>query len=92
MEKRCIGDLYLAAALLAYGAELESIDRSDKSRQKFIFSKPPREIYYMDGIMPIRVETPTFEVIEIKYVNRVLWYPPDFIGAIRRAKDAIYSK
>jgi len=92
MEKRIIGDLYVAAALLAYGATLESIDRTDRNRQKFIFSVPPNEIYYMDGIVPIRVENPSFDFIETKYVNEALWYPPSFIGAIRRAKDAIYSR
>jgi hypothetical protein len=92
MEKRYIGDLMLAAALLSYGAAYEGLDKSNPNRQKFIFTSPPKEIYCMEGIMPVRIENPTFDTFETKYVSNVLWFPPNYVGAVRRAKDAIYSR
>ena len=92
MNKKYIGDLFLAAAYLSYGAELDSIDKTNPDRQKFVFTKPPKEIYCMEGITPVRIVDPTFELIEMKYVSNSLMFPPGFISAIRRAKDAIYSR
>lgn len=92
MEKRYIGDLMLAAALLAYGATYEGLDKTNTNRQRFIFTSPPPEIYCTEGIMPIRIENPTFEIFETKYVSNKLWFPPTYVGAVRRAKDAIYSR
>ena len=48
-------DMYLAAALLAYDAELSRIDRSDTRRQEFIFAAPPEEIYIKSGIAVLRI-------------------------------------
>jgi hypothetical protein len=91
MEKRYIGDLMMAAALLAYGAEFEGLDKRNTNRQRFIFTAPPSEIFCTDGNFPVRIENPTFSLFETKYVSELLWLPPGYVSAVRRAKDVIYS-
>jgi len=90
MEKG-IKDMYLAAALLAYDAELDRIDRSDVRRQEFIFATPPDEIYVKSGIVVLRIESPTFEDVETKFIAKTLFFPPSYPDALRRIKSAIHS-
>lgn len=84
-------DMNLAAALLAYGAELDHINRDNPSRQEFTFINPPNEIYIKSGIAVLRIEDPTFEDVETKFIARTLFLPPNYPDALRRIKSAIHS-
>lgn len=90
MEKQ-IGDMYLASALLAYGANLARIDRANTRRLKFCFEGGVKEIYVLDGMSVERIENPELDEIEARFISRTLMFPPDYPGAIRRIKAAIHS-
>lgn len=97
MEK-ITGDMYFAALLLAYGAEILRVDQSDRFRQKFYFtgvgqggSSLIREIYKLEGIVPIRIEKPDFETIENLFTCGKLMFPPNYPESLRRIKTRIHS-
>ena len=90
MEK-LIGDMYLAAALLAYDADMERIDRSDNRRQKFVFTGEVKEIYVMEGNFPIRKINPSLDDIEMAFVGHKLMFPATYPDALRRIKSAIHA-
>jgi len=90
MEK-ITGDMYFAATLLAYGAELVKVDQTDQYRQKFYFSGVVEEIYKLNGIVPLRIELPDFETIENLFTCGKLMFPPSYPESIRRIKNRIYS-
>jgi len=87
-----ISDMYMAAAFLAYGAELSSIDRTNPSRQRFVFSgEVPQIFVFAGGNQILRIENPSFEQIKTKFIGRSLVYPPEFVDSIRRIKSAIHD-
>lgn len=83
--------MYLAATMLAYGATLEDIDRSDQRRQKFRFSGDVEEIWVQAGHSILRIETPDFETLEKHFIGTTLVYPPRFIDCIKKIKSAIHG-
>lgn len=84
--------MYLAATLLSYGAELEEIDRSDPSRQKFCFGGSIEQIFVFAGNNTVlRIENPDFDVVKTKFIGRVLMFPPSFTDSLRRVKAAIHD-
>lgn len=92
MDEYKINDMYLAAAVLAYGAELVKIDKSDRKRQKFFFSgKVDRILVYTDNGFYLLIEEPTFADIQQKYDSNRLFFPPTYPEAIRKIKSAIYA-
>ena len=86
-----ISDMYLAATLLAYGATLDNIDRTNPNRQVFTFSGEIAEIWVLSGHSILRIETPTFEIIETKFLGNLLVFPPAFIDCVRKIKSAIHG-
>jgi len=97
MEK-ITGDMYLAATLLAYGAEISKVDQSDPYRQKFYFSgigssghPLVKEVYKLDGITVLRIETPDFDTIENLFTCGKLMFPPTYPESLRRIKTRIHS-
>ena len=86
-----ISDMYLAATLLAYGATLENIDRTNPNRLKFQFSGQVEEIWVQSGHVILRIETPQLSVIENKFINSELVFPPRFIDDIKKVKSAIHG-
>jgi hypothetical protein len=93
MEK-LVGDMYLAAALIAYGADLCRIDKTDPKRQKFCFTQGSvQQIYIMlGGRLTTLVESPTLEEIETRYIARTLLFPSSYPDALRSIKAAIHSE
>lgn len=87
-----IADMYFASALLAYGANLVRIDKSEPRRQKFCFEDVPLA-YIMIGEdeLVTKVADPSIDEVESKFFARKLWLPPDYSDAIRRIKTAIYA-
>ena len=97
MEK-ITGDMYLAATLLAYGAEISKVDQSDTFRQKFYFSGLSssgqhlvEEVYKLEGITVLRIETPDFDTIENLFTCGKLMFPPTYPESLRRIKTRIHS-
>ena len=90
-EMKRIGDMYIAATYMAYGAELFEIDRTNPRKQIFCFCGKIEEIYIMLSKTPVRIVEPTFDDVETKYIAQTIMYPPEFPNAIRRIKTAIYS-
>ncbi len=87
-----VSDMYLAAALLSYGAELDRIDKSDKRRQKFIFvGKVEKVLIYTDNGFYLIIEEPAFADIKSKYESKRLFFPPSYPDAVRSIKSSIHS-
>jgi hypothetical protein len=86
-----ISDMYLAATLLAYGAKLEDIDRTNPRRLQFKFSEGVEEIWVQAGHSILRIESPDFEVIENKFIGSTLVFPPKFIDCVKKIKSAIHG-
>lgn len=86
-----ISDMYLATTLLAYGAILDNIDRTNPSRQVFTFSGEIAEIWVLSGHSILRIEKPNFETIETKFLGGSLVFPPAFIDCLRKIKSAIHG-
>lgn len=92
MDEIEIGDMYFASALLAYGADLVRIDKSEPKRQKFYFvNSNLAYIIVLENDVVLRVENPTIETAENRFFARKLCLPPNYSDAIRRIKTAIYS-
>ena len=87
-----VTDMYLAAAMMSYGAELDRVDKSDKRRQKFIFiGNINKVLVYTDNGFYIVMETPQFTDVESKYYAKRLFFPPSYPDAVRSVKSAIHS-
>lgn len=87
---RSIGDMYFAAALLAYDAILVGVNREDRRRQRFEFKDTDLKVYIMDGGNAKEVLAPISR-IETFFVAKSLMYPPSYPDAIRRIKSAIHG-
>jgi len=91
-EERQIGDMYLAAALVSYGAEMVKIDKADKKHQKFVFAdNTVSEIWVESGNLHLRVVNPDIKAIENYFFSKKLVYPPSYPDTIRSIKSAIHS-
>jgi hypothetical protein len=91
-EEKYIGDMYLAAAFLAYNIPLDRVDRSISRRQKFIFSKDcPLDIYTLHSNTVLVIKDATLEDIETNFASNTLMFPPSYPDAIRRIKSLIHS-
>jgi len=87
-----ISDMYMAAAFLAYGAELINVDRENPSRQIFEFGGEVEQIFVLSGdIQILRIEKPTLDEVKTRFIGRSLCYPPDYVDAVRRIKSAIHD-
>jgi hypothetical protein len=85
-----IEDIYFAAALLAYGAELHKIDREDTRHQKFLFRPEDITVYILDdGVF--RKDAVTLDRAEALHLSSKLLYPPTYPDCIRKIKAIIYS-
>ena len=91
-EEKFIGDMYLAAAFLAYKIPLTDVDRSVPRRQKFTFTKDcSLTIYTVHSGVVLAVQNATLDDIETNFVSETLLFPPSYPDAIRRIKSAIHS-
>lgn len=88
-----VGDMYLAAAFLAYGASLKRVDRGDVKRQKFVFGQAtlPSIIISDDDVQVKTQCLATLEDVETFFISKRLWLPPSYPDAVRGIKSAIHS-
>ena len=89
-------DLYLSAALLALGAELVNVDRTDERHMEFEFSSPKVEGTVLasstDAKGYIHISEPLSEY-ETQWANKNLMVNAvAYADAIRRLKSLIHSK
>lgn len=92
-EEKTIGDMYLAAAFLSYGIQLDSIDRTIPRRQKFIFAKDcPLTIYTVHSGVVLAVHNATLNDLETNFASETLLFPPNYPDAIKRIKATIHSE
>jgi len=94
MEKqnKPISDMYLAAALVAYGCEVDSIDKTDDKRYKFIFSSNVEYIWVLDQNNVAKIVNPTLDEVEAKFYSSRLMFPVNYPDALRRIKSSIHAK
>ena len=91
-EEIYIGDLYLAAAFLAYDVPLISIDRSIPRKQKFTFCKTSKlVVFILHGKIPITIQDATLSDIETNFASDTLLFPPKYVDAVRKIKSLIHS-
>lgn len=90
-NKKQIGDMYLAAAYLAYGCNLVQVNRDNPRRLKFVFDTVPVRIYVLQGGVVRSEEMPTLDDVEIRFVGRTLCFPPGYDESIKRIKTIIHS-
>ena len=91
-EEKYIGDMYLAAAFLAYNIPLTSVDRTIPRRQKFTFTKDcPLTIYAIHSGVVLAVQNATLDDIETNFVSETLLFPSNYPDAIKRIKASIHS-
>ena len=91
-EEKYIGDMYLAAAFLAYNIPLISIDRSVPRKQKFTFCKNSKlTIFTLHGNVPITIQDASLDDIETNFASDTLLFPPKFVDAVRKIKSLIHS-
>lgn len=91
-NKTEVTDMYLASALMSYGAELDHIDKTNKKRQTFVFvGKIQRILVYTDNGFYIIIEEPSFEEIKAKYEAKRLFFPPSYPDSVRSIKSSIHS-
>lgn len=92
MNEKQIGDMYLAAALVSYGATMIRIDKADRKHQKFVFEdNTVSEIWVESGNIHLRVVNPIIKEIENYFFSKKLIYPPSYPDTIRSIKSAIHS-
>jgi hypothetical protein len=90
-DEKQIGDMYLAAALLAYGAKLIRTDKSDKKHQKFVFAEGSVAKIYVDAGILATILHPSLADVEIKFISKELLFPPTYPDTIRNIKSSIHS-
>lgn len=89
---KIVADMYLAAAYLAYGAELLKIDKSNTRHQMFEFSNSITEVYTLESSgTVVKHPNPTMDFIETAYISRKLLFPPSYTDSLRRIKVSIHS-
>ncbi|PNX52369.1 MAG: hypothetical protein BV458_09940 [Thermoplasmata archaeon M9B2D] len=87
-----ISDMYMAAMLLSYGADLLEVDRSDRRRQKFKFGGQIPQIFVRSSEkVVLRIENPSFDDIMTYFVGEKLLFPPSFVDSVRRIKALIHN-
>jgi hypothetical protein len=87
-----IDNIYLVAALMAYGADYVGVDRADKRMQRFHFGKLEIEkIFVLEKDNVVIVDSPTYEFIKEAYENSMLFLPPTYIRMLKRVKGILYA-
>ncbi len=87
-----ISDMYMAAAVIAYGAIISNIDSEDQKRKRFFFDDGVENVYIINekGDV-IKKDYLTISEFERYYLLKRLLFPPSYPDAIRQIKTVIYS-
>jgi hypothetical protein len=88
-----VTDMYLVAALFAYGAEYIGVSREDKKNQRFMFRDPlgvERIFSKKHGVVE-ELDEPSFDEFKQAFDTVTLMYPPQYVEALRRVKGIIHT-
>jgi len=93
MKTKPINDMYLVAALLAYGAELESIDKDNPKRQMFHFRDEPIQVWkLLNDNMVTKMEFVDLEQVALLFRTKRLMFPPNYHNYIKDVKSMIHAR
>lgn len=80
-------DIYLAAALSALGARLESVDKSDPKHMEFVFV--PKQEFQTGALADLGQN---LEALKLEWTNRTLMVnAADYSEAIKRMKSEVHT-
>lgn len=85
-------DMYLASIVIAYGGEIDVVDKSDEKRQVFIFKSLPSTVWVLENDYVTKAIVKTVGEIKALMVSNKLMYPPNFVTAIKSIKSYIYTE
>jgi hypothetical protein len=87
-------NMYLAAALISYGADYKGVDRQDRLNQAFKFGKElgVPKIYLLQNGQISELPSPNFDQFDIAFTSLSLMFPPSFVDAVKRVKAIIHSR
>lgn len=91
-EQRGYVDIYLIAALLAYGFEYSSTDDENPKRQKFLFNNKACLVYSILPDGEIIQEMEDLLSIEKLYSSRRLLFPATYPDVLKDLKQKIVDK
>lgn len=90
---KAFNDLYLIAALVAYGFEPEKIDDKDRSRQRYLFSADQiKKVYTIQPDGRSRWDMLDVIAVEKAYSSEHLLFPPTYPHILRTVKYSIISR
>lgn len=93
MEKMfSTNDMYLVATLISYGAEIDSVDKSNPKKQIFTFKEIPKAVWIICGDDQVKSQKVS-NVGEIKamMVSERLVFPPNFISSLKNVRSYFYE-
>lgn len=93
MKTKPVNDMYLVAALLSYGAKLDSVDRENPKRQIFYFVDSRIIVWekISENIIT-QVEFADLEQVELLFRSKRLMFLPDYHNFIRDTKSMIHAR
>lgn len=94
MDDAQTSNMYLAAALVAYGGEILAVDHSNINRQIFKFKSLPDKVWVISGNPPTIVQQNVQSVNDVKVLmtNEKLMFPPNFVNAVIAVKSHLYME
>jgi len=92
MNEKQTSDMYLAATLVAYGAEIDTVNRDDIKRQMFLFKTLPIVVWVFLDDKVVSQKVSTIPEIKALMVSEQLLYPPNFVHAIKDVKSYLYAE
>jgi hypothetical protein len=87
-----VSDMYLAAALVAYGGEYVRVDKEEEKRYKFIFTDSISQIWIVEQNNLAKILNPTLEDVSAKFHSGRLVFPPNYPNALRNIKSALHTR
>jgi len=92
--EKIIGDMYLAAAMIAYGVPLLRVDSTNPKRQLFIFRNVqlPSIIISSDDVVVMPLHNATVEDLDTYYISGRLWLPPSYSNSIKNTKSILHRE
>jgi len=92
MNDNQTSNMYLAAALVSYGAEIESVNRDNPRRLMWVFRTIPKFVYLLsDDEMETRSVESIDEIKALMASNKML-FMPNFVSSINHVKSYLFAE
>jgi len=91
MNENQTSNMYLAAVLVSYGAEIEGVNKDNPKRLMWIFRTLPKRVFVLEDNcrMETREVSSISEVKAIMASNKLL-FPPEFVNSINLVKSYLF--